>query len=194
MSRAKEPGHAHEDSVLLFSRKFHADPLTFYGMKTSKSLVQSIRDIVRLARGQAVVAVALAAVVSSGASVANASNDTSASRELACEGKPQGGELINFSCPLASSGTPQRYSLKATFTGSHDDTKLLMVPTINGETVNCDEGGKTSSMYEDGDITLECKFEVTALAGTQTVLMIRLKWYHAQLDALDFVSEQGGTN
>lgn len=141
------------------------------------------------------VAVALAAVMLAGAAkLANASNDTIAATELACEGKPQGGELINFSCPLVSSGTPQRYSLKATFTGSHDDTKLSMAPTINGETVTCDEGGKTSSMYEDGDITLECKFGVTALAGTQRVLTIRLKFYHAQLETLDFVSEQAGTN
>lgn len=73
--------------------------------------------------------------------------------------------------------------------GSHDDTKLAMKPTLDGKAIVCDPGSKTSSLYEDGDVVLECRFQITAKAGTNALLAVRLQWYHAQLAQTVFVAE-----
>lgn len=112
-----------------------------------------------------------------------------AGRDLACAARKGAGDVVDFSCPLVATGAAQRFRLSATFEGSHDDTKLLMKPTLDGATIACDPGSKTSSLYEDGDIVLECRFQTTARAGTNVLLAVRLQWYHAQLAKTVFVSE-----
>lgn len=119
-----------------------------------------------------------------------AADAPASARKLDCKAKTQaGGELIQFTCPLKPSGSPQKIRLAADFSGSHDDTKLSMKASLNGTPVECEPGSLTSSLYEDGDIRLHCAFQATAAAGGKSVLTIRLQWYHAQLEKTDFVAE-----
>ena len=110
-------------------------------------------------------------------------------KDLACVAKKGAGDVMDYSCPLVATGVSQRFRLSATFEGSHDDTKLAMKPTLDGAVIACDPGSKTSSLYEDGEVVLKCRFQVTARAGTKALLAVRLQWYHAQLAKTVFVAE-----
>jgi hypothetical protein len=115
--------------------------------------------------------------------------DSVTGNKLACTAKKGAGDVVDYSCPVVATGAPQSFRFSATFVGSHDDTVLSMKPTLNGTAIVCEPGSKTSSSYEDGDVVLECRFKTTAKAGTNVLLVIGLKWYHAQLAQTVFVSE-----
>lgn len=100
-----------------------------------------------------------------------------AENKSACEARPGPGDTIDFTCPL---GVGQNYTFRAHFTGSHDDTVLSLKAALDGETVACAEGSKTESRFEDGDISLECRFSIANAAGVTSVLGVMLKWHHAQ--------------
>jgi hypothetical protein len=109
--------------------------------------------------------------------------------QLRCEAHTEGGDLINFTCPVTGTGAAQRLRLSADFGGSHDDTTMSLKATLDGEPVECDPGSKTSSRFEDGEVRLECSFQLTAIRGTTRQLAITLLWNHAQLVSTGFESE-----
>lgn len=106
-----------------------------------------------------------------------------------CESKTNGGDLVVYSCPLVAKEAAQRYKFVANFGGSHDDTKLSISATLNGAPVVCAPGSKASSRYEDGDISLDCRLELKAAAGSRHLLAVKVQWYHAQLHEVQFASE-----
>ena len=77
-------------------------------------------------------------------------------------------------------GRPLRFV--AEFGGSHDDTKLSLVATLDGEPLTCGAGSRTDLFAEDGIVHLDCRFRVVApAAGTiRPVLRIALTVHHAQ--------------
>lgn len=106
-----------------------------------------------------------------------------------CDSKTNGGDLIVYSCPLVAKEAAQRYRFVANFGGSHDDTKLSISATLNGTPVGCAPGSKASSRYEDGDISLDCRLELKAAAGSRHLLAVKVQWYHAQLHEVRFAPE-----
>ena len=108
---------------------------------------------------------------------------------LTCAAKTEGGDLIDFTCPLVASGGSQVYRLRADFGGSHDDTSASLKATLDGAALECDDGSKLASFGEDGDVRLECRFRVKGQKGTTRLLAINLLWSHAQLVRTEFVIE-----
>lgn len=108
---------------------------------------------------------------------------------VTCAAQTEGGDLINFTCPLVASGASQLYRLRADFEGSHDDTSASLKATLDGAPLECDLGSKLASEGEDGDVRLECRFRVNGNKGTTRLLAITLLWSHAQLVRTEFVSE-----
>lgn len=105
-----------------------------------------------------------------------------AQQALRCEAKSPGGDNRDFECPLVASGARQDFGFKANFTGSHDDTTASMTARLDGAPLACDKGSKTSLMGEDGEVSLDCRFSVTANAGARLVFSVALTWRHAQYE------------
>lgn len=112
-----------------------------------------------------------------------------AQQELHCESKALSYKSREVECPLDAAAAAQRFRFKANFTGSHDDTTANMTASLNGSALACDEGSKTSSEGEDGDVTLECKFSVMEQAETRSVLKVALHWHHAELTDFELYPE-----
>ncbi|MEJ0038093.1 MAG: hypothetical protein WDO68_18780 [Gammaproteobacteria bacterium] len=83
-------------------------------------------------------------------------------------------------CTFLSSGADQRFAFKARFLGSHDDTTMSMTAALNQQPLSCEPGSKMSSRFEDGEITLECRFSVNTKAGSKQTLEMNIEWSHAQ--------------
>lgn len=109
-----------------------------------------------------------------------------AQEKLHCESQTAGGDARDFTCPLISSGTSQHFRFKADFSGSHDDTTMSMTATLNGEPLTCEKGSTTSRRFEDGDVSLDCRFSTT---GTARVLGVALIWSHAQYVDFEFSAD-----
>ena len=104
-----------------------------------------------------------------------------------CEARAPGpADERKFTCTFAVFGTDQRYVFKARFLGSHDDTALSMTATLNQRRLTCEPGSKTSSRFEDGEISLECRFSANGGANSQQVLEIDIEWSHAQYADFEF--------
>lgn len=108
---------------------------------------------------------------------------------VTCAAQTEGGDLINFTCPLVASGTSQLYRLRADFDGSHDDTSASLKATLDGAPLDCDVGSKLESEGEDGNVRLECRFRVNGKKGATRLMAITLLWSHAQLVGTEFVFE-----
>lgn len=106
-----------------------------------------------------------------------------------CDSQSAGGDLIEFKCPLEATGAAQRFRVKANLAGSHDDTTASITSTLNDAPIVCDAGSKTQLMGEDGDVSLECKFQIMEKSGTKLLLGVSLLWSHAQFTSTEFVSE-----
>lgn len=52
--------------------------------------------------------------------------------------------------------------------------------TLDGAPVRCEEGSKTRSEAEDGEMTLACRFRLEAPVGTKRILGVRIAWRHAE--------------
>ena len=91
-------------------------------------------------------------------------------------------------CTFPASGAGQHFAFRARFTGSHDDTTLSMTAALNQQPLTCEPGSKTSSRFEDGEITLECRFSVSAKAGTKQTLEMNVVWSHAQYADFEFTA------
>ena len=87
----------------------------------------------------------------------------------------------DVTCTLAPStiGVPLRFV--AVFGGSHDDTRIQLEATLDGEPLACDERSKTSLFAEDGIVRLDCGFRVAARGTTSPpILKVALTVHHAQ--------------
>jgi hypothetical protein len=104
-------------------------------------------------------------------------------QEPLCESRvPEFGDMRNVTCVFTASGSNQHVSFKVRFLGSHDDTQLSMTSSLNKQPLTCGPGSKTSSRFEDGEITLECRFSVKAKADSRQTLEMGIVWTHAQYD------------
>ena len=105
-----------------------------------------------------------------------------------CQVNSDAGDVRDFTCTLHEPEVGRRYRFEAGFTGSHDDTVLDMTATLDDHPVACAGGSTTHSQYEDGDITLVCRFELKARSAAP-VLRVRLRWRHAEPTTFDLQSE-----
>jgi len=100
---------------------------------------------------------------------------------LICDSRaPEFGDKRDVTCPITATGAEQRFVFKVNFIGSHDDTVLSMKPALNDQPLACEEGSKLESKFEDGEVSLECRFTVKAQAGTAQALGVAIVWTHAQ--------------
>lgn len=104
-----------------------------------------------------------------------------------CESHAPRWDRRDIRCPMSASGIVRHFRFTARFSGSHDDTTASLRPTIDGAPLACDTGSKTELMGEDGDVSLECRFSVSA--GPTQVLRVMLSWHHAEYTDFEFESE-----
>lgn len=52
--------------------------------------------------------------------------------------------------------------------------------TLDGAPVRCEEGSKTRSEAEDGEVALVCRFRLEAPVDTKRILGVRIAWRHAE--------------
>jgi hypothetical protein len=127
-------------------------------------------------------------VLSGGAE--SAAPGATAKPDVACEARtPEASDRRDVTCIIAASAADQNLVFRVKFLGSHDDTKLSMTASLNGQPLTCDPGSTMSSRFEDGDINLECRFRVKAAAGTKQVLEMGIKWTHAQYAEHELVAQ-----
>jgi hypothetical protein len=86
----------------------------------------------------------------------------------------------SIQCDLRASNPTTSFLLKVNFSGSHDDTRLSMEPLLNGKPLTCAPGSLLSSEFEDGDISLVCKFSLPPGTDTARLLSANFKWFHAE--------------
>ena len=90
-----------------------------------------------------------------------------------------GPSQLALDCTLDAIAAPQRVTFKVRFTGSHDDTTAALQVALDCAPVACEAGSKTSTEYEDGDVTLECRFGAPARSGHTVNVRASAKWFHA---------------
>jgi hypothetical protein len=106
-----------------------------------------------------------------------------------CESRaPEFGDERDVTCAFPASGADQRFAFKVKFLGSHDDTELSMTAALNQQSLSCEPGSKMSSRFEDGEISLECRFSVKAKAGSKQILEMHIVWTHAQYAEFEFTA------
>jgi hypothetical protein len=103
---------------------------------------------------------------------------------LRCESPQLRHDRLNLAC-IIDAGTTQRVQITVDFTGSHDDTNASLEVSLGDTPVACEDGSKTSTEGEDGDVTLDCRFTVAAAPGTATALRASAKWFHARYVKLE---------
>jgi hypothetical protein len=104
----------------------------------------------------------------------------SAQRPPTCEPPRLARDTLTMVCALAHAAAPQSIDVKVHFTGSHDDTTASLEVAIGDAPVTCAAGSKTSTEAEDGDVTLDCRFIASVKPGSEAVLRVSAKWFHAQ--------------
>jgi hypothetical protein len=126
------------------------------------------------------ISIAVAICALSYGSILAAETQPKAAAQPACESQTNGGDMIDFQCPLSTATPTRRFHFKANFSGGHDDTSASMTATLNGTSLACDEGSKTKLFAEEGNISLHCSFSIAKSAGTEQLLRVNLLWSHAQ--------------
>ncbi|MFM9882641.1 MAG: hypothetical protein ACKVQT_06405 [Burkholderiales bacterium] len=106
-----------------------------------------------------------------------------------CETAEPGRVTREIECRLNPSQGMQRLRFKAHFSGSHDDTTARMEAMLDGMPVACEDGSKTSTESEDGDVSLECRLSVKGMPDAKHVLRMKLRWHHAEYTGFDFDSD-----
>jgi len=98
-----------------------------------------------------------------------------------CVATPVPTDSQDVACTLdpAMRGRPMHFV--AQFGGSHDDTRIRLDATLDGEPLTCDDGSKTALFAEDGVVRLDCRFRVGPTpAGSAARLKVALTVHHAQ--------------
>lgn len=106
-----------------------------------------------------------------------------------CESTTPRNERREVACTLGTDWASRPLRFEARFSGSHDDTTLSLAATLDGRPLACGPGSKTASEYEDGDISLSCRFTLPDSSAKPPVLRVLLSWYHAQYTDFTLVAE-----
>jgi len=106
-----------------------------------------------------------------------------------CKWTTHGGDHRDFTCTLVATGKEQTYRFRTMYSGGHDDTRARMEMMLDGRPLVCAEGSKLSLFGEDGDISLECRFSITASAGSRPVLGVVVIWHHAQYTGFELLAD-----
>ena len=106
-----------------------------------------------------------------------------------CETAEPGRVTREIECRLDPAQVMRRFHFKAHFSGSHDDTTARMEAMLDGIPVACEDGSKTSTEGEDGDVSLECRLSVKGLPDAKQVLRLKLRWHHAEYTGFDLDSD-----
>ncbi len=117
-----------------------------------------------------------------------AANDALAQTKIACDAPKAPGDTRVITCLIKTSPTPRSFRFKANFTGSHDDTTMSMIATLDGAELACGKGSKTTSQFEDGEVSLECRFPLAETTVARS-LGVKLAWSHAQYTDFELVLE-----
>jgi hypothetical protein len=121
-----------------------------------------------------------AAAMAAESTAAPAAANPSATRQpLRCEPPRLAWDRMSVLCHLDPAEV-RRVRFRIHLTGSHDDTNASMEVAIGDAPVACDAGSKTSTEGEDGDVTLDCQFNVSGKQGAATTLRALARWFHAQ--------------
>ena len=91
----------------------------------------------------------------------------------------------DVACVIPGSGQARRFRFKATFAGGHDDTLVSIHPSLGDVELACEDGSKTRSFAEDGDIALQCDFTVVGPASVDAKFKATIRWSHAQFTAFE---------
>ena len=105
----------------------------------------------------------------------------------ACEASANPGDSREVTCPVVATGALQRFEFTVTFVGGHDDTKASIAVRLDGAPFDCEPGSKTSLYGEDGEVSLACRFALTAPAASRHAFAAEVIWTHAQYKAFAFV-------
>ena len=116
-------------------------------------------------------AIALCALLLAG--VAHASDG----EKFPCKASGPGGDLLDVECRVAAAAE-RRMLFKADFSGSHDDTQAAISGTLDGVPLACEEGSKTNTQGEDGEVSLLCRFVLRPGPG-ERLLKFNVSWRHA---------------
>ncbi|MDP3872193.1 MAG: hypothetical protein ABIF28_13415 [Pseudomonadota bacterium] len=106
-----------------------------------------------------------------------------AAAEPECRIEAQTRDSKTVVCMIAHADAPQQFEFVAKFSGSHDDTELALQVALDDQSLACDAGSKLASEFEDGDITLNCRFAVSGNVGGKAQFRARIRSYHADFDA-----------
>jgi hypothetical protein len=113
----------------------------------------------------------------------------SKAERVACESPPPPGNLREIRCPITMHRPIQHFHFKVNFSGGHDDTSASIAPRMNDGPFTCDKGSKLSLFGEDGDVSLECKFTITAAVGSVHNFGVAVKWNHAEYTDFQLLAE-----
>jgi hypothetical protein len=106
---------------------------------------------------------------------------------LPCDLQAEGTDLVVFKCPVEASGAAQRLYFRADLLGSHDDTTASLSTQLSGAPLVCEDGSKTETTGEFGEVSLDCQFQIKERAGTKLLLGVTLKIFHARYFNADFL-------
>ncbi|RZI60851.1 MAG: hypothetical protein EOP37_10205 [Rubrivivax sp.] len=91
-----------------------------------------------------------------------------------------------ITCTVPSGVAPKRFSFRAMLTGGHDDTSASIAPELDGRPFACGEGSKLSLFGEDGNVSVFCQFDRSALPAAGAKLKVLIKWSHAEFADYEF--------
>jgi hypothetical protein len=122
---------------------------------------------------------------------ADAANATKAdSHDLQCESQGNGFDLLELSCPVVLARGAWQLQLAVNFSGGHDDTMANLSVLLDGEAVACDDRSTTSLNGEYGDVSLRCRFPVSATVAAKPTLKAVIRWSHAEYTGFRLTAER----
>lgn len=117
------------------------------------------------------------------ASTASASSTAAPSCQTATLNDEEG-EAV---CTIPGSTSVREVRFKARFLGSHDDSEVsLRLIKLNEMPVECRADSKTTSRFEDGEVTLDCGFMVPATPSDSRVT-VKISLHHLQFDKAELL-------
>lgn len=105
-----------------------------------------------------------------------------------CDIQSQTYDSREVSCTIPAAAQTRRFEFIARFSGGHDDTRASIRPSLNGQSLVCDEGSKTSLFAEDGDVSLQCRFTLPATSADAAKLQVTVRWSHAEYANFELAS------
>ena len=88
-------------------------------------------------------------------------------------------------CAIPQLTETRSYRFIARFSGGHDDTRASIQTSLDGRPLTCEDGSKTESFAEDGDISLNCRFVLSGAPGIHPSLRVTVRWSHAEYTNFD---------